>query len=109
MEKEEKIRKVYTKYGIDVEDETVELILEDEERANEIIRIYKQEEMDSMNYILGKPEDNRVFTVFELEAVNKIDLFNRKVVEICKLIWENKNNLEQREQIEKAGEQNANN
>lgn len=89
MENKEKIRKVYTKYGIDVEDETIELIMEDEERIKGLIRIYKQEEMESMNYILGKPTDNKVFTMFELEAVNKKDLFNRKVVEVCKKIWEN--------------------
>lgn len=54
-----------------------------------IIRIYKPEEMEAMNYILGKDKDNKVFTKFELEALNKINLFNRKVVEICKKIWAN--------------------
>ena len=49
-----------------------------------IIRIYKPEEMEAMNYILGKDKDNKVFTKFELEAVNKIDLLDKKVVEICK-------------------------
>lgn len=54
-----------------------------------IIRIYKPEEMEAMNYILGKDKDNIVFTKFELEAVNKIDLLDKKVVEICKTIWAN--------------------
>ena len=54
-----------------------------------IIRIYKLEEMEAMNYILGKDKDNIVFTKFELEAVNKIDLLDKKVVEICKTIWAN--------------------
>lgn len=54
-----------------------------------IIRIYKPEEMKAMNYILGKDKDNKVFTKFELEALNKIDLFNIKVVEIYKVIWAN--------------------
>ena len=54
-----------------------------------IIRIYKPEEMEAMNYILGKDKDNKVFTKFELEAVNKIDLLDKKVVEICKTIWTN--------------------
>ncbi len=54
-----------------------------------IIRIYKPEEMEAMNYILEKDKDNKVFTKFELEALNKNNLFNRKVVEICKVIWAN--------------------
>jgi hypothetical protein len=54
-----------------------------------IIRIYKTEEMEAMNYILGKDKDNKTFTKFELEAMNKIDLFNKKVVEVCKVIWAN--------------------
>lgn len=54
-----------------------------------IIRNYKKEEMEAMNYILGKYKDNKTFTKFELEAMNKIDLFNRKVVEVCKVIWAN--------------------
>ena len=41
-----------------------------------------------MNYILGKPLENNVFTKFELELCSKIDLFNRKTVEICKSIYE---------------------
>ena len=54
-----------------------------------IIRIYKTEEMETMNYILGKDKDNKTFTKFELEAMNKIDLFNKKVVEVRKVIWAN--------------------
>lgn len=73
--------------------------MEDEERAKGLIRIYKQEEMESMNYILGKPTDNKVFTMFELEAMSRIDLFNRKIVNICKLIWDNKDNEEKLEEI----------
>ena len=42
-----------------------------------------------MNYILGKDKDNKTFTKFELEAMNKIDLFNKKVVEVRKVIWAN--------------------
>lgn len=32
-------------------------------------------------------EGNNYFTQFELEAMSKINLFNRKVVEICKNIY----------------------
>lgn len=99
MSNKEKIRKVYTKYGIDVDDETIELIMTDEERTKGLIRVYKQEEIDSMNYIIGKPEGNEIFTMFELEAMSRIDLFNRKIVNICKLIWDNKNNEEKLEEI----------
>ena len=66
------------------------------------MKLYKREEMESMNYILGKPEDNRIFTKFELEAMSKVDLFNRKVVNICKLIWDNRDNEEILEEILKV-------
>lgn len=89
MKIKEKIKKYYAKMGIKVDDKTLNVILEDKERTNNIIRLYKQEEMQTMNYILGKDKDNKIFTKFELEAVNKIDLFNRKVVEVCKVIWAN--------------------
>ena len=52
MEKKEKLRKVYTKYGIDVDEETIELIMTDEERTKGLIKLYEQEEINSMNYIL---------------------------------------------------------
>ena len=74
-----------------------------------MIKIYKQEEMDSMNYILGKPANNKVFTKFELEATSKVDLFNRNVVNICKLIWENRDNEEELEEILRKLEEARNN
>lgn len=89
MEIKEMIRKVYQKNGIQVDDDYIEYKMKDEQKVKAFMRLYKQEEMDSMNYILGKDKDNKVFTKFELEALNKIDLFNRKVVEICKVIWAN--------------------
>jgi hypothetical protein len=88
MEIKEMIRKVYKKNGIQVDDDYIEYKMKDEKNVKGFMRLYKQEEMDSMNYILGKDKDNKVFTKFELEAMNKIDLFNRKVVEVCKIIWE---------------------
>lgn len=94
-----KIKKYYAKMGIKVDDKTLNVILEDRERTENIIRLYKQEEIDSMNYILGKPLTNKTFTKFELEAMSKIDLFNRKVIEICKIIWENRNNPEKLDQF----------
>ena len=71
----------------------------DEERTKGLIKLYEQEEINSMNYILGKPEGNKIFTMFELEAMSRIDLFNRKIVNICKLIWDNKDNEEKLEEI----------
>lgn len=95
MEKKEKIRKIYEKNNVEVDDDYIENAMKDSKRVEAYMRLYKQEEMESMNYILGKPEDNKIFTKFELEAMSKIDLFNRKVVNACKLIWDNQNNPEQ--------------
>lgn len=55
------------------------------------MKLYKQEEIESMNYIFGKPESNNKFTKFELKAISKIDLFDRK--------WENRNDDEKLEEI----------
>lgn len=62
--------------------------MKDKERLKGIMRLYKQEKIESMNYIFGKDRNNKYFTKFELEASSKIDLFNRKVVEICKNIYQ---------------------
>lgn len=88
MDKKEKIRKIYEKNGISVDDNFIEYKMKDKEIVKQFMRIYKEEELESMNYILGKSKDNKYFTQFELELLNKIDLFNRKVVEICKNIYE---------------------
>ena len=61
--------------------------MKNKETVKKFMRLYKQEEVNSMNYILGKPEDNLEFTKEELELCSKIDLFNRKTVEICKSIY----------------------
>lgn len=73
------------------------------------MRLYKQEEIDSMNYIFGKPESNKKFTKFELKAISKIDLFDRKVVNICKIIWKNRNDDEKLEEILKMLKEEKNN
>ena len=102
MEKKEKIKNVYKKLGILVDNNTINEILKDKERTENIIRLYKKEEMDSMNYIFSKQKDNKSFTMFELEAANKIDLFDRTIVEWCKLIWDNRNNETNINEILKA-------
>lgn len=63
-------------------------ILEDEEKTEQFMRLYKQEEIESMNYILGKPYNNNYFTEYELRITSKINLFDRKTVEFCKKIYE---------------------
>lgn len=88
MEIKEMIRKVYQKNGIQVDDDYIEYKMKDEQKIKDFMRLYKQEEMDSMNYILGKDKDNKVFIKEELELMNTINLFNRKVVEACKIIYE---------------------
>ena len=75
--------------------------MKDKEKVKQFMRLYKEEELESMNYILGKSKDNKYFTQFELEAMSKIDLFNRKVVEICKLIWDNRDDEEKVKEIGK--------
>lgn len=82
------IRKVYQKNGVQVDDDYIEYKMKDKQTVKDFIRLYKQEEMDSMNYILGKDKDNKVFTKDELELMNTINLFNRKVVEAGKIIYE---------------------
>lgn len=89
MEIKEKIRKVYQKYRMTVGDKMMEYIINTPERKESIIRLYKQEEIESMNYILGKPESNLVFTKEELELCSKVDLFDRKTIKACKHIYEN--------------------
>ena len=64
MEIKEMIRKVYKKNGIQVDDDYIEYKMKDEKNVKGFIRLYKQEEMDSMNYILVKDKDNKVFTKF---------------------------------------------
>lgn len=49
-----------------------------------IFRIYTTEEINAMNHIIGKEENNKTFTKFELETMNKIDLFDRNAIEIYK-------------------------
>ena len=94
MNEKEKIKKIYSKHGIKVDEASLKNIIKDENRVKAFTKIYKQEEIESMNYILGKPYNNYTFTKFELEAMSKINLFDKKVVNICKIIWDNKDNEE---------------
>ena len=62
--------------------------MEIKEKSNSIIGKYSTEELNIINYILGKNEKNRVFTKFELGLINLINLFDKKVVKACKCIYE---------------------
>ena len=81
------IRKVYQKSGIQVDDDYIEYKMKDKKKVEQFKILYKQEEIESMNYILGKPLDNTIFTKDEIEICSKIDLFNKKTVEMCKNIY----------------------
>lgn len=94
MEKREKIKKIYQKYDVCIKEDYLEEIMQDKKRVNDFMRLYKEEELKSMNFILGKEENNRAFTKFESEALGQIDLFDSKVVNICKVIWDNRDNEE---------------
>ena len=82
------IKQIYKKIKMKVEEDYIVRIMADKERVKDFMRLYENEKIDSMNYIFGKPYDNKYFTNFELEAVSKIDLFNRKVVEVCRKIYD---------------------
>lgn len=88
MEIKEIIRKVYEKGGVQVDDDYIEYKMKDREKVKQFMKIYRQEEIDSMNYILGKPKNNLIFKIEELELCHKINLFDRKTIEICKSIYE---------------------
>ncbi len=88
MNKKEKVRKLYQKLETGISEETLKTIMKDKERVKGLMKLYKQEKVDSMNYIFGKNGNNKYFTEFELKATSKINLFDRKTVEICKRIYE---------------------
>lgn len=105
MEIKEKIKKYYLKHGIGIDEDYVEGILNDPERVKALMRLYKQEEIETMNYIYGKPKNNNYFTEQELKEISKIDLFDKKLVEWIKLIQQNRNNEENLKEILEALEE----
>ena len=104
----EKIRKVYQKNDIIVNDETVEAIMQDEEKTKRLMKLYKDEEIESMNYIFGKSKDNMCFTLLELEIASKIDLFDKRIRETSREIYKNRNNSKRLEEIMKKYELEVN-
>ena len=99
MDEREKIKKIYEKNNIKVSEDYIDNVMKDKDRVKDFMRMYKQEEIWSMNEILGKPHDNNYFTEFELEVCSKVDLFNRNVIKWSKLIWQNRDNEEELDKI----------
>ena len=54
MNKKEKVRKLYQKLETGISEETLKTIMKDKERVKGLMKLYKQEKVDSMNYIFGK-------------------------------------------------------
>ncbi len=62
-----------------------------------------------MNYILSKPEENTIFTKFEIEAMSRIDFNDKTLVKWCKFIWDNKDDEEKLNEILKLLKEEQNN
>lgn len=92
MEKREMIKQIYQKEKIEVDEDYIDNIMKNEKRVEAFIELYEREKIESMNYIIGKSANNTHFTEFELEAMSKINLFNPKMIKLAKLIWQNKDN-----------------
>ena len=65
------------------------------------MRVYQQEEMESKNYIFGKDRNNKYLTKQESEFVNQFDLFNRKMINVGKIIQDNRDNYKQLKKFQK--------
>lgn len=86
MEKE-KIKQIYEKYDIVVTDDVIEAILKNNKKVEGLKRVYKEEEIESMNYIFGKDRENKYFTKRELNIASKINLLSREALNICRNIY----------------------
>lgn len=102
MQEKEKIKQIYKKINVRISEDYIEDIMKNEKRVKDFMRMYKQEEIWSMNEILGKPYNNLVFTKFELETCSKIDLFDMAQIKWCKLFWKNRNNEENYQELQNA-------
>ena len=82
-----------------MDDEFVRGVIADKNRANKLIKFLELIEIKAMNYIYGKDENNKYFTEYEIESASKVNLFDKKVVNICKIIWDNRNDTERLEKF----------
>lgn len=87
MEKREKIKQIYQKYDVKIGEDYLEGIMNNRRRVDSLMRMYKNEEIDSMNEIFGKDYSNLYFTQEELEFVAKMDLFDPYTIKVAKEIW----------------------
>lgn len=95
------IKDCYRSNGVTIDEDYLNGILENPKRVEHFREFHEREKRWNMNYILSKPLENEEFTDFELQALSMIDLFDRKVVNLCKIIWDNKDNPEKLEQFAK--------
>lgn len=84
-----------------MDDEFVSGVIADKDRANKLIKFFEPIEIKAMNHIYGKDENNKYFTEYELESASKVNLFDKKVVNLCKIIWDNRNNTKKLESEQK--------
>lgn len=101
MEIKEKIKKFYQENNIIVNDDTVEVIMQDKEKTKGLLKLYNYKEIESMNYIFGKSKDNMYFTQLEFKIASKIDLFDKRIREIAREIYKNRNNNKRLKEIMK--------
>lgn len=92
MEKREKIKKIFKKYNVNVDEDYMQGIMDNPQRISNLIKMYKDEEINSMNEIFDKDKNNEVFTQLELEFVSKMDLFDPYMIKVAKMIWKQKDN-----------------
>lgn len=92
MEIKEKIKKIYQKNKVSVDDDYIECKMKDKEKVKQFTRLYKNEEIDSMNTIFEKDYTNKYFTQEELEFASKMDLFDPYMIKVAKMIWKQKDN-----------------
>ena len=85
MEKE-KIKQIYEKYDIVVTDDVIEAILNNK-KVEGLKRVYKEEEIESINYKFGKDREKKNFTKRELNIASKINLLSREALNICRNIY----------------------
>lgn len=86
------IKDCYRSSGVTISEDYLDGILKNPKRIEQFRELHKREKRWNMNYILGKPLENEEFTDFELKALSIIDLFDRKLVNICKITWDNRDN-----------------
>lgn len=101
MELKDRIQNYYKSEKIKVDDEFVSGVIADKDRANKLIKFFEPIEIKAMNHIYGKDENNKYFTEYELESASKVNLFDKKVVNLCKIIWNNRNNTKKLESEQK--------